>query len=136
VLSANRSRGRHPLPSQLIVALATRHAVPAIYEWREFAEAGVELRYQHYGCISAGRHLHRAVSQGRKARQFAGRAVDQVRIRDQSKDSQGSAFIAAALRAKSCEWVSMLEGRTGMAMGEWINWAAGGAADRGLLPLP
>jgi putative ABC transport system substrate-binding protein len=28
-----------------IVALATRHAVPAIYAWREFAEAGGLIRY-------------------------------------------------------------------------------------------
>src|SRR5215831_1197029 len=49
-----------------------------------------ELRNCHFGFVSSGRHLHRPNSQRRKTRRPAGRAVDQVRVRNQSSDRQGT----------------------------------------------
>src|SRR6516225_3042620 len=49
-----------------------------------------ELRNCHVGFVSSGRHLLRPNSQRRKTRRPAGRAVDQVRVRDQSSDRQGT----------------------------------------------
>jgi hypothetical protein len=44
-----------------IVALSTRHRVPAIYHWREYLTAGgsAELRRQPHAIISRGRPLRR-----------------------------------------------------------------------------
>ena len=51
-------------------ALALRHSVPAIYQFREFAAAGGLMSYGGYyhGHISSERRLHRAHSQRREAR--------------------------------------------------------------------
>ena len=49
-----------------------------------------ELRNEHYRRISPGRRLRRPDSQGREARRPAGHAVDQVRVRDQPQDRQGT----------------------------------------------
>src|SRR5215472_17858794 len=49
-----------------------------------------ELRNCHFGFVSSGRHLHWPNSQRRKTRRPAGRAVDQVRVRNQSSDRQGT----------------------------------------------
>ena len=63
-----------------IAALAVRHAIPAVFELREFAAAG--------GLISYGPNLangyHRAgvyagkISQGRQTSRFAGRTADHI----------------------------------------------------------
>src|SRR5256886_13596347 len=49
-------------------ALALRHRVPAIYQYREFAAAGGLMSYggYNYGHISSRRHLHRAHSHRRE----------------------------------------------------------------------
>ena len=61
---------------QQLVALAAHHAIPAIYEWRDFAEAGGLVSYGT-NLAEANRqagNLYRADSQGRQARP-PGRAV-------------------------------------------------------------
>src|SRR5262249_9000995 len=49
-----------------------------------------ELRNCLFGFVSSGRRLHRPNPQGRETRRPAGRAVDQVRVRHQSSDRQGT----------------------------------------------
>ena len=73
-----------------LVNLAARHAVPATYPNREYAEdrRADELRSQHCGCVSSGRRLYRPHPQGRQARGPAGRAGDQVRTGHQRPDRQ------------------------------------------------
>jgi putative ABC transport system substrate-binding protein len=76
----------------LIVALAARHAVPAIYEWREFAEAG--------GLVSYGTSLVEAyrqqgiyvgrIPQRRDTGRPSDRAALQVRTDHQSQYRQGA----------------------------------------------
>src|SRR5262249_18519404 len=70
-----------------LVLRAARHALPAIYEWREFAEAGGLMSYGHQPrrCPSSGRRLCRAHSQRRETCRPADRPIDQVRVRVQSE---------------------------------------------------
>ena len=78
-----------------IVALAARHALPAIYEWREFVDQG--------GLISYGTNLAEATRQlgtlrrphpeGRQARRPADRAADQVRAGHHLKTAQALGLI-------------------------------------------
>jgi putative ABC transport system substrate-binding protein len=65
---------------EALVALAAQHALPAIYEWREFTAAGGLVSYgtNISDCVSSGRHLHCPHSQRRKAGRSPGRAADQV----------------------------------------------------------
>jgi putative ABC transport system substrate-binding protein len=73
-----------------IVGLTLRHAVPAIFPWREAVEIGGLMSYaiEPSGSLSPGRHLCRPRPQGREARRSAYHAGEQVRAGHQPADSQ------------------------------------------------
>jgi len=58
------------------VTLVARHAVPAIYEWRDFAALGGMASYGTN--LTDGRQLRRTHPQGRKTGRLAGAAAYQV----------------------------------------------------------
>jgi putative tryptophan/tyrosine transport system substrate-binding protein len=62
-----------------LVLLTTRHAIPTIFGWREFAVAGGLMSYGTTRRLSSARHLRRANSQGRKGCRSACPAGDRVR---------------------------------------------------------
>ena len=57
-------------PRQLLVALAARHAIPAMYTTRDSRHhrRSNQLRHKLYRCLSASRRLRRSDSKGRQAR--------------------------------------------------------------------
>ena len=76
-----------------LVALASRHAVPSIYAWLEFADSGGLISYgasKPHSCLSPDRHLHRKDPQGRQASRSAGPAADHLRAGHQPQDRQGA----------------------------------------------
>ena len=77
---------------QLIIDLAARHRLPAIYPYRYFAEAGGLMSYgtDEIRSISSGGRLCRSHPQRRKTGRPAGAAAKQIRIGDQPQDRQGA----------------------------------------------
>ena len=85
-----------------VVALASRHAVPAMYGWREFVEAGGLISYapSAAGTYRQTADLCRENPQGRQAGRSAGPAADQVRAGHQHEDSPGARPHRAAIAAR------------------------------------
>ena len=73
-----------------IVALVARHAIPAIYDWPEYALGRWpdELRNQSDRGLSSSGNLYRPDSRGREAEGPAGRSVLHFRARHQPQDRQ------------------------------------------------
>ena len=88
--------------SEQLAALALRHAVPTIYQYREFAAAGGLMSYggSLTDYVPSGRRLHRPDSQGREARRPAGPAVHESRADHQPQDRQGARPHRSALAAR------------------------------------
>ncbi len=75
-----------------VIALAARHAVPAIYQWREFVVGGGLISY---GTSLTDAHRQQGVyvgahPEGDKAGGLAGHPANQVRVGDQSQDREGA----------------------------------------------
>ena len=81
-----------------IAAVAGRLRLPAIYGYREFAEAGgpYALRHQPWRAMAARRGDCRPHPQRREAGRHPGRAADQVRACGESQDRRGLELHRAA----------------------------------------
>jgi ABC-type uncharacterized transport system substrate-binding protein len=73
-----------------VVALAARHAIPAIYEGFCHGRRLGKLRHEPRRCLSSGRHLRWPDSQGRETCRSACRTANPVRVRDQREDCEGA----------------------------------------------
>src|SRR5262249_18639007 len=75
-----------------LVALATRHAVPTIYHFREYAVAGDLVSYgiDASGCVSPSWCLYRTRAQRRPTGRPAGNTDSQVPVCNQFEDGEGA----------------------------------------------
>src|SRR5262249_7617985 len=65
--------------SEQLAGLALRHAVPAIYQFREFVSAGGLMLLNHRcGHLPSARRLHRSNSQGRKPADLPGQQATRL----------------------------------------------------------
>jgi putative tryptophan/tyrosine transport system substrate-binding protein len=85
-----------------LVDLASRYAIPAIFDRREYAKAGGphELWGKRHGRLPLGRQLRRPDSQRRGTCGFAGAAVHQNRIGHQPEGRKGARFDHSANAAR------------------------------------
>src|SRR5262245_49431245 len=80
-----------------LATLAARYAIPGIYPFPDFPQAGGLLSYGvSLADASPGWNPHRASPQRRKAGRVAGDAADEVRVGDQPQDRQGARARSAA----------------------------------------
>jgi putative tryptophan/tyrosine transport system substrate-binding protein len=76
----------------LIIALAARHRLPAVYPFRYFAASSGLISYgpKYNRPVPARGRLHRSHPQGREASRPSGASTDQVRACDQPQDREGA----------------------------------------------
>jgi putative tryptophan/tyrosine transport system substrate-binding protein len=93
----------HPITAtnrNLIVQLAARHRLPAIYPLRFFSAAGGLLSYGIDQVMAPGGKLRRPYSSGREAGRSSGAGADQVRAGHQPQDCQSARRRRAADAAR------------------------------------
>src|SRR5262249_30565563 len=85
----------------LIIALAARHKLPAVYNERTFVAGGGVISYgpQYLRQYRLPARLRGPLPTGREACRPAGAGSDQVRTGDQPEDSQGSRHRSACITA-------------------------------------
>ena len=122
-----------------LVTLASRHAVPAIYQHRQFAASG--------GLISYGPSLEGALRQigiytgtilkGCQARRSAGPAADQVRAGHQPEDRQGARPHRAAIAARPRRRGDRMNRRELMFLlgGAAVTWPLAARAQQKAMPV-
>ena len=86
----------------LIITLAARHRLPAVYSYRFFVTGGGLISYgpDIDRPVPARGRLRRSHPQGREAGRPAGAGADQVRVGDQPQDREGARPRCAADAAR------------------------------------
>ena len=98
IVTASTLATRH---RDLIITLAARHKLPAVYGGRHLATPGGLLSYgpDYVDPVPSSGRLRRSCPQGRETGRPAGAVCDQVRDGDQPQDRQGARARRAAVRA-------------------------------------